>query len=92
MAYRRHNQGNGNLKAICSSRRSWQPIDRVLLRNLMSTLARVMFISVDTEKRATHWGVTVDDRVTLFKELSNKLGIHAPPDAGCPGTSDRTHS
>ena len=51
-----------------------------------------MFISVVTEKRATHCVPEVDDRVILFKELSNKLGERAVPDAGCPGTSGRTHS
>ena len=61
------------------------------MRKLLSTLACVMFISELTEKRATHC-VALDDRVILFKELSNKLGIHAPPDAGCPGTSGRAHS
>ena len=91
MAYRRHNQSNVNLKASCSSQRLWYPIDGVLLRNLQSTLAFAMFISELMEKRATHC-VTLDVRVILFKELSNKFGINAPPDAGCPGTSGRTHS
>ena len=32
------------------------------------------------------------DLVTLFKELSDKLGARDVPDAGWPGTSGRTHS